>query len=72
MGFDSNDDWIDDEGDCQECGGEGWFVTCIDDMCRGLGYCIHGDGMRMCRCNTSCDPPSNAPANWRLPGDGDD
>jgi hypothetical protein len=29
--------------DCPTCGGIG--VVCIDDICRGLGECIHGDGM---------------------------
>lgn len=28
--------------DCPTCGGLG--VVCIDDMCRGAGECIHGDG----------------------------
>lgn len=62
----------DDEGDyddlddaCQICDGSGWILDCCDDMCRGVGYCIHGDGMRICSCNTSCDPPPNAPADWR-------
>jgi hypothetical protein len=55
----------DDEGYCDECHGEGWILTCCDDMCHGLGYCMHGDGMEMCACNTSCEPPSNAPAEWR-------
>lgn len=62
-----DDDYIEGDGDgyCIDCGGEGWRVTCIDDICHGLGYCIHGDGMAMCHCNDGCDPPSNAPADWR-------
>lgn len=28
--------------ECPICGGRG--VTCIDDLCRGAGYCMHGDG----------------------------
>jgi hypothetical protein len=55
----------DDDGYCDSCGGEGWILTCCDDMCHGAGYCIHGDGMEMCSCNTTCEFPSNAPANWR-------
>jgi len=51
--------------DCCECDGDGWRVTCIDDMCHGLGYCIHGDGMAMCDCNESCEPPANAPRDWK-------
>ncbi|MFA5027072.1 MAG: hypothetical protein WC713_04305 [Candidatus Methylomirabilota bacterium] len=33
---------------CWLCGGEGTIVTCCDDMCRGLGECIHGDGEAEC------------------------
>jgi hypothetical protein len=64
---DEPDDYYpdDDDGYCDECGGEGWILTCIDDMCHGAGYCIHGDGMEMCSCNTACEPPSNAPREWR-------
>lgn len=42
-----------DDG-CQECGGEGFVVVCIDDMCRGVGECLHGDGERACP-NPKCD-----------------
>jgi hypothetical protein len=68
MSFDEEpDDFYpdDDDGYCDECGGDGWILTCCDDICHGVGYCIHGDGMRMCACNTSCEPPSNAPREWR-------
>lgn len=33
---------------CWECGGRGWKITCIDDMCHGLDECIHGDGETTC------------------------
>jgi len=33
---------------CQECGGTGEVVTCFDDICNGIGECIHGDGMGVC------------------------
>jgi hypothetical protein len=33
---------------CPECNGNGYAITCCDDMCNGLGYCIHGDGEEMC------------------------
>lgn len=33
---------------CPTCGGEGFIVTCIDDMCRGAGECMHGDGEDVC------------------------
>jgi hypothetical protein len=62
---DEPDDFYSDEGCCDRCNGEGWILTCCDDMCHGVGYCIHGDGMEMCSCNTTCEFPSNAPADWR-------
>lgn len=34
--------------DCQRCSGDGWIVVCIDDVCRGAGECMHGDGKRIC------------------------
>jgi hypothetical protein len=55
----------DDEGYCDACDGDGWILTCCDDICHGLGYCMHGDGMEMCECNDSCEPPSNAPRDWK-------
>ena len=27
---------------CWCCGGHGTLITCWDDICHGLGYCIHG------------------------------
>lgn len=33
---------------CITCGGEGFIVVCIDDMCRGAGECMHGDGEDVC------------------------
>lgn len=33
---------------CETCDGDGFIVTCIDDMCVGMGYCIHGDGDTTC------------------------
>jgi hypothetical protein len=33
---------------CLTCDGEGVIVTCCDDMCVGLGFCIHGDGFDIC------------------------
>ena len=33
---------------CPNCYGQGWTVTCIDDMCRGAGECMHGDGESAC------------------------
>lgn len=33
---------------CNTCDGTGWVVTCFDDICVGLGECIHGDGEEAC------------------------
>lgn len=46
----SDDDWFDDtdEADCLECGGEGEFITCIDDLCYRRDVCIHGDPPTPC------------------------
>jgi hypothetical protein len=45
-----HDEYDDDyEGDgCYNCGGSGWIITCIDDMCHGAGECMHGDGEDPC------------------------
>lgn len=48
---DDDDRWTDDDNDdgtCYTCGGQGLIVTCIDDICRGGGECIHGDGEATC------------------------
>lgn len=34
--------------DCSRCGGSGVILTCIDDLCRGAGECMHGDGEAPC------------------------
>lgn len=41
-----DDDYCDDS--CLRCDGEGTIMVCIDDICHGLGYCIHGDGEIAC------------------------
>lgn len=61
---DVRDYFQDDDGYCEDCGGDGWVLTCCDDLCHGAGYCIHGDGMAICHCNTSGEPPANAPRDW--------
>jgi len=33
---------------CPTCHGEGTVVTCIDDLCRAAGTCMHGDGEGDC------------------------
>jgi hypothetical protein len=40
-------DGFDGDG-CYLCGGKGYIVTCIDDICRGQDQCIHGDGEDPC------------------------
>lgn len=29
---------------CLECHGEGTIITCCNDLCHAVGFCIHGDG----------------------------
>lgn len=51
MRGDFDEDEYDDDsyvGGCNTCGGEGFIVVCIDDMCRGAGECMHGDGEIPC------------------------
>jgi hypothetical protein len=49
MRGDFDEDELDDCDDgCNTCGGEGFIVVCIDDMCRGAGECMHGDGEIPC------------------------
>lgn len=47
------EEYYDDQGvQCWKCSGEGFVIVCIDDMCRGSGNCIHGDGEEICHiCN---------------------
>lgn len=33
---------------CYRCDNNGTILICPDDMCHGLGYCIHGDGEVIC------------------------
>lgn len=33
---------------CHRCDNRGFIIVCIDDMCRGAGECMHGDGMMIC------------------------
>lgn len=46
------DDFYDDTPTCQRCNGNGTILVCPDDMCRGMGECIHGDGEVIC---PNCD-----------------
>ncbi len=34
--------------DCSTCDNTGEILVCPDDMCRGVGECIHGDGVIVC------------------------
>lgn len=41
-----------DNSGCYACGGRGYFVDCIDDLCHGQDECIHGNPPSPCRvCN---------------------
>jgi RecJ-like exonuclease len=33
---------------CDKCHGTGFVVECVDDLCNGQDYCIHGDGNVVC------------------------
>jgi len=46
LGEDGDDDF--DDLPCGRCHGEGFLLVCVDDMCHGLGYCMHGDGEIVC------------------------
>lgn len=56
---DDEDVFGDDDGyggGCFECGGRGWIVRCIDDLCHGQDECIHGDPPSPCmNCNPKGD-----------------
>ena len=56
-------DYEDTVDGCWKCGGQGFTVVCVDDICRGLGYCIHGDGEEPCsECgDTLCEPGDRMP-----------
>jgi hypothetical protein len=45
---------------CNTCWGEGFIVVCVDDMCRGAGECMHGDGEIVCpECHGDPDGPDD-------------
>jgi hypothetical protein len=33
---------------CHRCDNKGTIIVCIDDLCRGAGECMHGDGEIIC------------------------
>ncbi len=47
---DGDDDYPTDNEDpyCYRCDCKGMILICIDDLCRGAGDCIHGDGWAVC------------------------
>jgi hypothetical protein len=51
--LDLDDEDYDPSLGCYECGGRGWKVVCIDDLCHGQDVCIHGDPPVPCR---NCNP----------------
>ncbi len=51
-----DDPYYEGERYCWSCGGRGWRVTCLDDLCHGKDECIHGDPPTPCReCNPKGD-----------------
>ncbi len=52
MTFPDDEEGLEDDGPwtCSECDGEGVRLVCPDDMCRGVGECMHGDGYVTCFC----------------------
>ena len=48
--FDDEPDDFYDDGSvyCWRCDNKGTVIVCIDDMCRGAGECMHGDGEVVC------------------------
>lgn len=53
-------DDFDAEPVCLVCGGSGELLVCWDDLCRGGGECIHGDGEIQCyACDGSGRPPTS-------------
>lgn len=50
---------------CPDCDGEGFIVTCCDDLCVGGGHCIHGDGEDMCEtCRGHGTVPDEDEPEW--------
>jgi hypothetical protein len=43
-----NEDYDDGPPVCPRCDGKGTILVCCDDICHGLGECIHGDGEDVC------------------------
>jgi hypothetical protein len=33
---------------CWKCGGTGYIIVCMDDLCRSSDHCMHGDGEIVC------------------------
>ena len=47
-----DEDYDESDRGCWDCGGRGWKITCIDDLCHGEDECIHGDPPTRCwTCN---------------------
>jgi hypothetical protein len=52
LSADDEDNYYDEDyhepSTCWKCGGEGFQIVCMDDLCHGQGYCMHGDGHISC------------------------
>lgn len=48
MDAEESEQYLEDDGEyvgeryCWSCGGRGYRITCIDDLCHGQDECIHG------------------------------
>ena len=55
---------------CAQCT-DGIIVTCPDDMCRGAGECLHGDGEIACECEGGGADSDDDPGDcWECDGTG--
>lgn len=59
--------------DCNQCDGSGIRVVCPDDICRGRGECMHGDGEIICyvckgdgwwKPTSCCCPDDSGSCEW--------
>ena len=45
---DDHDYYDAEDAYCLRCDNRGFILVCVDDMCHGLGHCMHGDGEIVC------------------------
>lgn len=54
------------ETTCPDCDGDGVILVCCDDICNGIGHCMHGDGEMVC---ATCGGTGEVSANQNYDGD---